>query len=794
MQGTAPRPATLQDVLVAMDGASPPAPGAVVATDAGAAGLDPSDALAPVWLWVGAVTPAGVVLEGNDGAARLLDTDDLRLLDALDGARSVRDLRDRTGIVDAGARLAALVAAGRVRLLPPGEAHVAAVAPAGPAPHPQAVPDFEVPAPADRRPADPNRVGVHAVWQERVGPALALGMLTASARQWEGGALSERYDIRRPETPSEFLGALADGSGPAVLLCSNYLWSIDHNIAVARRAKALCPQLVVVHGGPSTPKYEQDAERFLREHGDVADVLVRGEGEVTICRLLEALAPTLPELDVQRLRAVPGLTFRDPSRGVVVRTDEPERIVDLDALPSPYLTGEFDHIDPGAWPFAVSVETNRGCPYGCTFCDWGSATLSRIRKFSSERVLAEFQWVADRGIPGLQLCDANFGILARDVDLANALAEIRRRTGSPTGLGFTPPKNTTRHITRIFDAVMDAGFLISTAISLQSIDEQTLAAVDRANISTDHYLAMAADLRRRGHPLMGDLLLGLPGQTYASYRRDLQFFIDHQIMARTWVLKVLPNSPLNEPGYRERFRVRIDQQGLVTSTAQLSAGDRDRALALRRAEIIANRLGVARHLGWFLQWDHGVPVTELLDRVLTVTAETPERFPLVSWLFAHFDLHPTAPVGWRALYEELGRLVAEDYGLDPAAGALRTVLDLQVALMPAPGRRFPHTIDLAHDYVRYHREASATLHSTGRASAPLQPLAAYPPARFTVAGDPLGLCETGLHFAGDSRDLVFEGDFAIGQNTANELASPLFVRLPVFSGLPVDAEDVALVG
>lgn len=47
-------------------------------------------------------------------------------------------------------------------------------------------------------------------------------------------------------------------------------------------------------------------------------------------------------------------------------------------FPSPYLTGEFDEIDPARWRSAT-IETNRGCPYGCTYCDWGSATLSRIR-------------------------------------------------------------------------------------------------------------------------------------------------------------------------------------------------------------------------------------------------------------------------------------------------------------------------------------------------------------------------------------------------------------------------------
>ena len=792
--GEAPRPASLAEVLAAV-----PSPGreTVYRPDGGdreesvppgGPALGPTEVVAPVWSWIGRAADTGLELEGNDGVVRVLDHQDLRVLDALDGPRRVEDLvvaAPKAGVTHLEARLRRLPEAGRAQLL-------ASVDDYEPPPPRDAVDVTAVagldlgPAAVAAGPGD-GRVPVFAVWQEQVGPALSLGMLTAAARAWDDGALNAHFEIRRPERPAECLAALASHQGPAVLLCSNYLWSVEHNLEVARRARSLCPELVVVHGGPSTPKYEGDAERFLAEHADVAHVLVRGEGEVVLCRLLEALVATAPTLDAARLRGVPGLTFVDPSDGRVVRTAEAERIGDLGALPSPYLTGEFDHIGTDAWPYAVSIETNRGCPYGCTFCDWGSATLSRIRKFPIERVLAELEWVADRGIPGVQLCDANFGIMARDVEVAEGLADLRRRRGTPTGLGFTPPKNTTRHISRILDEVMAAGYLVSTAISLQTTDEATLAAVDRSNIATDTYLALAADLRRRGHPLMGDLLLGLPGQTYDAYKADLQFFADHQIMARTWALKVLPNAPMNEPRYRERFRIRIDDRGVVSSTAQMPPRDLARAVGLRTVEIIANRLGVLRHVGRFLQWDHGVPFVDLLERLLVVTTDHPQRFPLLTWLVENFDRHPTAPVGWASVYDEVGHFVAGELGLDldPAAEDLATVLAVQRALMPSPERTFPYTVELAHDYVAYHHAATAGLTTDGRATAPLRPLVDHPPGSLTVTADPLGLCDTGLHFAGDSRDLRFEGDFAIGQNTANELESPLLTRLPVFSGRAV---------
>ena len=119
---------------------------------------------------------------------------------------------------------------------------------------------------------------------------------------------------------------------PSIFLFSNYVWTLERNLALSALAKQLNPASITIHGGPSTPKYEQDAEIFFAEYAHV-DVTVRNEGEATFAELLDALDPSDPEhLDV--LRDVRGLTFRS-SAGSPVRTEERERIADLDTIPSP---------------------------------------------------------------------------------------------------------------------------------------------------------------------------------------------------------------------------------------------------------------------------------------------------------------------------------------------------------------------------------------------------------------------------------------------------------------------------
>src|SRR5690606_30667009 len=186
-----------------------------------------------------------------------------------------------------------------------------------------------------------------------------------------------------------------------------------------------------------------------------------------------------PDLSV--LADVPGLSFRDGDR--VVRTAPRERIADLNTVPSPVLLGIYEGFLPaGGGPGGLNIETNRGCPYGCTFCDWGSATLSRIRKYDLDRVFAELEWCAQHQVLAVGPADSNFGMLERDVAIVERLAALKAEHGYPTMFGVSYAKNTVRHLKKIIEILVDAGILTNGTLSLQTMDTDTLDAVNRTNI------------------------------------------------------------------------------------------------------------------------------------------------------------------------------------------------------------------------------------------------------------------------------------------------------------------------
>jgi hypothetical protein len=146
---------------------------------------------------------------------------------------------------------------------------------------------------------------------------------------------------------------------------STYVWNGRISLEIARRLKAAKPGMVIVFGGPHVP---DQPEAFLRANPQI-DLAVHNEGERTFLKLLEEFP------DRAAWQSLPGVSFVKPDGGFV-RKPNIDRVRDLDEIPSPFLEGAFDSImaaNPqeswiGLW------ETNRGCPFRCTFCDWGSAT------------------------------------------------------------------------------------------------------------------------------------------------------------------------------------------------------------------------------------------------------------------------------------------------------------------------------------------------------------------------------------------------------------------------------------
>lgn len=429
---------------------------------------------------------------------------------------------------------------------------------------------------------------------------------------------------------------------------STYVWNGRISLEIARRLKALRPGIVVLFGGPHVPDH---SEAFMRANPQI-DLAVHNEGERTFLKLLETFEDRSTSWET-----IPGISMVKPD-GTFVRTQNVDRVRDLDEIPSPFLEGAFDEImkaNPdeswiGLW------ETNRGCPFRCTFCDWGSATAAKVTKFGEDRLFREVDWFAEKKIEYIFCCDANFGIQKRDVDIANYVAGVKREKGYPVALSVQNTKNATERAYLTQKILSDAGLNKGVALSMQSVDMPTLEAIKRDNISLGTYMELQRRFTRDKVETYSDLILGLPGETYESFVRGVDQLMENGQHNRIQFnnLSILPNAEMGDPAYQARYgmvtveskiinihgeRVELDDdvpevQDLVIATASTPLADwrRTRVFCWMTALLHFDKLFQIP-----LILAHGISGIAYRDMIEAFMAADPERYPMIAEINGFFE-------------------------------------------------------------------------------------------------------------------------------------------------------------
>ena len=341
-------------------------------------------------------------------------------------------------------------------------------------------------------------------------------------------------------------------SQPDVLGLSCYVWNWKKQCDLGRRVKEKFPECIIVLGGPHVPR---DAAQFM-QGAPWADILVHGEGEIAFTRILKTIVSGSREFS-----AIPGLTVRD--RQGFRETGAPERLPREIDVESPYLAGYFDQIIDSIHArghhVMARVEMTRGCPYRCSYCDWGSATNSNVRHFDFVKSCAEFEYLAKRRVYGIYCVDANTGMFEKDVDIARALVDVKNRYGYPHSFFSSMAKNSNERVLEISRILHEAGLLPRGGnLSMQSLDDGVLSAIDRKMIGTKKYMELKARYWELGIPTLTEIILGLPGESKETFKAGLYRLLElgfHEGL-QVFPLIILPNAPMANPEYIARYGIR----------------------------------------------------------------------------------------------------------------------------------------------------------------------------------------------------------------------------------------------
>jgi radical SAM superfamily enzyme YgiQ (UPF0313 family) len=315
---------------------------------------------------------------------------------------------------------------------------------------------------------------------------------------------------------------------PDVLMLSNYVWNEALSFQFAKIAKQIRPDMLVVMGGPNISLEPERQIAYFDRHPEV-DVYVLGEADFLAREVAMHFVNAGRDLKRMGDTEVPSSLYRRAD-GSTHRNNTWPRHKEVEEIPSPWLTGIQDEFFDGK--LAPMIETNRGCPFTCTFCCQGTSWYTKVHNFSKERMREEIHYIGRKikerspNMGTLRIADSNYGMYERDTEISSYIGEIQREFGYPTFIDATTGKNRPERIIKSVEQVSGALVLYQ---AVQSLDEGVLKNIKRSTIKLEAYEQLQVHMRGRGLRSVSDLILGLPGESLQTHLAALHKLLDSGI-------------------------------------------------------------------------------------------------------------------------------------------------------------------------------------------------------------------------------------------------------------------------
>jgi len=363
----------------------------------------------------------------------------------------------------------------------------------------------------------------------------AAGCIAAYA--WSDETIKENFNLGRfIYTRENIDAALVSLVNPILVGFSCSVWNMEYNKVFAKKLKDFYPECIVLFGGHHVSR---DAENLLEF--PLVDVLVHGGGEEAFQDILLHLAGNKPFNDI------PNISYRTPDGSAFSTGKKISLTADY---PSPYLEGYFDEILKDNIKFSAIIETNRGCPNRCAFCDWGDLKAS-VRLFPKEKINRELNWIANKKIDYIYCGDANFGLFDRDIEITDLIAKLKKTKGYPQRFRVNITKNINEVVKKIIKKLNDNSLDKSLPLSFQSLSPIVLENIGRKNMDLNYFKKLMALYNQLCVSTSSELILGLPGETYESFCEGICTLLEcgqHKSIS-VYACELLPNSQMGSADY-----------------------------------------------------------------------------------------------------------------------------------------------------------------------------------------------------------------------------------------------------
>ena len=351
------------------------------------------------------------------------------------------------------------------------------------------------------------------------------------------------------QSTDDLVKAIVD-QAPDVIGISCYMWNDLLTFKVIEEVKRQLPEVKIIAGGPAL-YYERDSSWFIKHWYVDALCEYASYGEVFITDYLDGVdIKNIPGAIYPALRRA----FWNKSLGKLDRRSF--------NWPMPYLDNAdyLKRFKQKHNSVKVLLDTSRGCPYACSFCEWGGGTSTKVSFKPKEETLREIDFIFEELKPMMiEFINANFGIVKDDIEYAQKIYDLNEQHKCVRDINLYGPTKTNKpNLKKIYELFIRGKMLTSLKLSIQSTSPEVLKNIDRIDMPYDEQVDLFNDLSKKyGVSLRFETMIGLPGETMDSYYSMLYELSKSELLyplMHEW--QMLPSAPAANPEYIEKFKLK----------------------------------------------------------------------------------------------------------------------------------------------------------------------------------------------------------------------------------------------
>ncbi len=366
-----------------------------------------------------------------------------------------------------------------------------------------------------------------------------LSLATISAPVLNKGHKIKIFDLNIPAERDNLINALGDEKPDFVCITFTTVL-FPEMLKIADLVTKHSPSSIIVGGGVHASSFP---ERTLKE--SPLDIVVIGEGDFILSEIIDG-AP---------LEKIKGIAFK--SNGKIIVNPRRDYIWDLDTLPMP--AWELYDLSQYNIPKAISrkrkvgwLETSRGCPWGCTYCN-KSVFGRNFRAKSAKRVIDEIKRMLDFGFEEIHIADDGFTTtLPRAEKICQKIIDENLKFPWATVNGIRADRVNLPLLKKMKQAGCYRVFY-----GIESGNDQILKRINKGEDLQTIRNAVAFT-KQAGIEAYGFFMLGLPGDTEETMQETIKFAKSLKLdMAKVSITSPLPATPLYEE-YKKKGMIKSD--------------------------------------------------------------------------------------------------------------------------------------------------------------------------------------------------------------------------------------------